>query len=95
MAETRDTAAVAQRFAQSLSQNQTDVFNRVVTVDLQIAFGFDLQIEMAVPRELSQHVIEKRNAGRDAMVARAIEIQADPDIGFIRLSRFGGFSSVH
>ena len=57
----------------------------MVPIDLEVALRIDLQIEMPMPCDLRKHVIEKRNAGRDRVFARAIQVQADADIGFVRL----------
>jgi len=72
MRETDDAAAVAAGFAKCLSQNPTDIFHGMVTVNFQIAFRVDLQIKMPVPRQLSQHVIKERNAGSDLIFPGAI-----------------------
>jgi hypothetical protein len=38
----------------------------VVRVDVQIAAGFDFQVEKAVARHLVEHVVEERHLGCDA-----------------------------
>ena len=64
MAVTQDAAAVAGRLLDRLAQRDADIFDRVVRVDLEVAFGVDLEIDQPVPRHLVQHVVEKRQAGR-------------------------------
>ena len=78
-----------------LAENPADVFDRVMAVDFEIALCLDFQIEMSVPRDLRQHVIEKRNAGLDLVFARAVQIQTHTDIGFIRLPGLRRFSWIH
>ena len=58
------------------------VFHRVMGVDVQVALGLDIQIDQAVARDLVEHVIEKRHAGRELGYARAVEIETDRDPGF-------------
>src|SRR5256885_2447963 len=45
--------------------------------------------------ELSEHVIEKRNAGADLIFAGAVEVEADANFCFVCLSRFGRFAWIH
>jgi hypothetical protein len=54
----------------------------VVRVDVQVAFGFHFEVDQAVPRNLLEHVIEKGDAGGEAALAAAIEIQSNGDPGF-------------
>ena len=63
VAGAQNAALVAQRAIKRLAQRDTDVFNRVVLIDIQIAFTGEVQVKCAVPREQFQHVIEESNAG--------------------------------
>jgi hypothetical protein len=87
MAKAHDPAPFSQRLTERLSQHPSNVFDGVVAVDFQIAFGVNFQIEISVARQLSQHVIEKRYPGVDAMLAGSIEIQRYLNFGLIGLPR--------
>ena len=95
MGEAHNAAAVATGFAKRLSQNPTDIFHSVMTVDFEIAFGTDFQIKMPVPRQLGEHVIEKRNTGPDLIFARTIKIEAYPDFRLVGLPRLGCLTWIH
>ncbi len=73
---------VADGPGQRLSEGDADVFHRMVRVDVQVAGGFDFQINQAVTDDLVKHVVEKRNAGGKFSLPRAIKIQADPNLCF-------------
>ena len=64
-----------------LAKGNTDVFNGVVTVNVQIPLGLDVQIDHAVACDLVQHVVKKTNAGVQPRLATAIQIDLDADAG--------------
>jgi hypothetical protein len=51
----------------------------VVSIDLQIAFGFNNEIETSVTTKLRKHVIEERDACRCLVAPLTIEIDLDED----------------
>ena len=53
----------AQRFVERLSQHDADIFDGVMLIDIEVALGFELQIEAAVMGEEFQHVIEETDSG--------------------------------
>src|SRR5262245_31626437 len=57
----------------------------MMVVDLQIALAANFEIEETVTREELQHVIEKRNACRDAHGARAVQIKRNANLGLFCL----------
>src|SRR6266571_3923821 len=57
-----DAALVAQRLAECFAQCNSHVFHRVVLVNIQIAGGFQLQVESAVACEKLQHMIEEADS---------------------------------
>lgn len=85
MAVTADTALVADGLCQSLSDGDTDILNRVMGVDLQIAISLDFEVDQTMSGDLVQHVIEKWDAGREFLPAGAVQIDNDPDFRFIRI----------
>src|SRR5260370_15673713 len=52
----------------------------MMLVHVQIAFGFELQVEAAVLGEQLEHVIEETNASRDGVLTTSFDLQraADP-----------------
>ena len=95
MAEPRNPAPVTECFLERLTENPTHIFNRMVPIDLEIALCVDLHVEMAMSRQLGQHVIEERNTGADPVLARAVQIEADTNVRFVGLPRLCGDSWVH
>jgi hypothetical protein len=77
-----DAALVAQRLAQRLAQGQPGVLDGVVLVDVQVTLGLDVQREAAVLADLFQHVVEERQAGGDARIARTVQVQFNADLRF-------------
>jgi len=58
----------------------------VVEIHREIARRLHSQIEAPVPGHLSQHVVEEWDGGLDPMLARAVEMERHPDVGFGRLA---------
>ena len=56
-------------------------------VDVQVALGADLEVEHGVAGEAFQHVVEKADAGIDVVVAGAVEVERDHDLGLSRVFR--------
>ena len=53
-------------------------------IDVKIALRRHGNVEEAVARELVQHVIEERHAGRDFGMSGAVEIQRERNLRFAR-----------
>jgi hypothetical protein len=60
-----------------------------MSVDVQIPDGFDLQINQAMSREKSQHVIKKSHTGINRRISRTVEIKGQTNV---RLSSFACLS---
>jgi len=71
---------------EGLSQHDAGVLDRVMTVDVEVATGFDRQIQQRMPRQGGQHVVEEADAGLDRGVAPAVEVDPYPQIGLARFS---------
>src|SRR5262249_31004815 len=95
MAESHDSPAIAERLVQGLAENPADVFNRVMSVDFEIAFRGNRQVEASMASQLGKHVVEKRDARLDVVLARAIKIQGNADLGFFGCARLGRDSCSH
>ena len=68
------------------AEHDADVFDGVVQVDLEVARGLDREVEAAVLAELLEHVVEERDAGRDARRVPApstIERRASIVVSFV------------
>ncbi len=89
----RDPAHIAERLFDRLADHDADVFGRVVLVDVEIALGLDLHIDPRMAGEQIQHVIEKADAGRNLVLALAIEIDLHRDLGFLGFA--GDFAGTH
>src|ERR1700688_4196588 len=82
----QNSALRAQGFGHCLAQSDSDVFDGVVLVDVQIAARGQFQIEGAVPGDEFQHVVEKTDPRGNARVAAPVQIQAELDIGLVGLA---------
>ena len=60
---------------EGLSQGDANILNGVVRVDLQVALRLDIQVKQAVPGNLIQHVLQKRNTKRQRRIAFPIQVQ--------------------
>src|SRR5262245_61618612 len=61
-AVTRDPLFIAQSLGERLSNTDRRIFDRMVVVNLQIAFTLDFEIEQPMAREQVEHMVEKRDA---------------------------------
>ena len=78
-----DAFAVAQRLGEQLAEHDADVFDGVVLIDVEIAFGVEFEIEAAVLGEQLQHVIEEADAGGDLVAAAAFDAAGRRRSGFL------------
>ena len=74
-----DAFAVAQSLRKQLPHDDADIFHGMVLVHIEIAIGFQLEVEAAVLREQLQHVIEEADAGRDLIASAAFDAQFGGD----------------
>jgi hypothetical protein len=56
----------------------------VVAVDVQVAPGFDLEVDQPVPCDLVQHVVEEADARGELRLAGAVQVDARCDLRFGR-----------
>src|SRR5207253_3897792 len=69
---------------QGLAHNDPDVLNRMVFVDIDVAFGLDGQIEEPMLGQQLQHVVEEANPCVDLPLSTAVQRPFDQDIRFLR-----------
>ncbi len=87
-----DPDLVAERFGKRLPKYDADILGRVVKIDVQIALGFELDIDQRMPGQLLEHVIQEAHARLDVVVARAVEIDRGGNFGFLGLARNRGLA---
>ena len=77
-----DAFLVADGFGKGLPQSDTDVFHRVVVVDMQVALADNIQVDQPVTGDLVQHVLKKRNTDIKSGLSGAIQVDRGFDLGF-------------
>ena len=95
MTVTADAGFVAEGVGQRLSQGNAYILNGVMSVDLQIAFGPDGQVEEAVTRYLIEHVFKERHTDLQIRFAGAVQVQFYLDTGLSGMALNSGCSSGH
>src|SRR5687767_174885 len=81
-----DTFFIAQRFANGFAERNCSVFDSMMFVNLQITFCLYGKINAAVTAQLVKHMIKEMQARADLSCTRAIQVQFNPDICFVRIS---------
>lgn len=74
-------ALVAQGLGKRLTEGDADVLDRVVVVDVRVAFGANLEVDEPVPGHLLEHVVEKGHAGGEFGATAAVEIERHAHAG--------------
>ena len=82
-AKAANAALIAQRGAKGFAQRQPHVFNRMMIVNLDITRGLEGEIKKSMPGKQLQHVVEKGHAGGDLVLAAAIKLKTEPNVGFV------------
>ena len=80
-----DPRLVTKGFPQGLPERNARILNCVVKINVEVAFGVDLQVEQSMTGKQSQHVIEKRDAGHQFGISLAINDKPQCDGCFGRL----------
>ena len=76
----------AERLLHSLAQRDADILRRVVVIDVEIADGFDRDVDPRMAGEQIQHVVKKADAGCNLRHTGAIEVDRDLDVRFLGLA---------
>src|SRR6267378_3048539 len=82
----QDAAFRTESFLHGFSERNSDVFDGVMLVHVEIAAGLRMQIKCAMPGDEFQHVVKEANACGNAGFSAAIEIQLQADVGFVCLA---------
>jgi hypothetical protein len=85
IAGAQNPAFVSQSLFDGFAERDADVLNRVVLVNVEVAFRAECEVEPAVARDLLEHVVEEADAGGNCSFPVAVEVQAERNVGF-----FGG-----
>ena len=81
---TLDTTFVAKSLQERFAKGEGGVFDGVVLVDMEVATNADVEVDAAVLGYLLEHVVEEAEASGDRVLARAVEVEGDVDIGLAR-----------
>lgn len=82
----------AECFFDGLADGDACVFDGVVGIDFDVAFGGELEIDQGMFRKQGEHVVEERHACLDGAGAVAVEIERQFDGGFCGDALFGSGS---
>src|SRR5207249_3847807 len=80
MPVTQNAFLLADGARHRLAQRDPYVLDRMMRVHLQVALCPNIEIEHRVARDLFEHVIEKRNARRNARPSAAVDIDRKGDL---------------
>ncbi len=81
---TRQPLLVAPGLGQCLPQGDTNVLDRVMGIDVQIAGRLNIQVDQAMPGNLVEHVVKEGNTGGKFADSGTIEIETH---AYLRLQR--------
>ena len=75
-----DAPFVAERLDERLAERDTAVLDRVVGVDMEVAFAAELQVADRMLGERREHVVEESDAGLHIGLALAVDGQGQGDV---------------
>jgi len=81
-----DSLAISQRLREQLPHDNAHVFNRVMLIDVEIAFRLEFQIECSVFCEQLEHMIEKPDPCRDLISPPAFNSEFAADLRLFSVS---------
>src|SRR5690606_37586941 len=82
-----DSSLVTQGLTNRLAEDDSDIFDRVVDIDVNVAGGANGEVNQGVLGERGEHVVEERHRGGDLGRAGAVEVQGELDARFARFTR--------
>ena len=83
-----NTFFVAHRFRKSLTESDTHIFYGVVSINVQVTIGSDIEIDQTMARNLIKHVIEKRHTRVEFLLTGTIDINDHPNLGFVGIANY-------
>ena len=84
-----DAALLAKGLSKAFAEGERGVFYRMVLIYMQVSPYVNLQVGLAVPANLLQHVVEETETRRDVAMAFTVERERYLDVGL-----FGGASDL-
>ena len=81
-----DAPPRAHSFGNSLAERNPEILHGVMLIDVEIAVGFDPEIERPMTRDELEHVIQKPDARANDVSPLAFETEAHGDPCFLRSS---------
>ncbi len=69
-----------------MTEGERNIFDRMMVINLQIAFANNAEIEESMPGKQIEHVIKKRQPSTDAGLAATIEVELHTHIGLFGLT---------
>jgi hypothetical protein len=75
-----DAPSITKAVFQRSTKAATHILNGVMSVNVQITGGGNLQIKERMTSQQRQHVVKKTEAGLNFSAARAIEIDCEADL---------------
>ncbi len=73
----QDAFLISERFCKGFAEGDSDVFNGVVLVDVEITHTLELKVEAAVTSEQFEHVIKEANSGRDSVASLPVDVEPE------------------
>ena len=80
---TYDAFFVPQSLLERLTNDNSHVFDRMVTINVQISRHLDGQIHQPVPGNLLEHVIEKPDSCFNGALTRAVKLEPHLNLRFL------------
>lgn len=84
-----DIGFVCERLRKRLTQTDSNIFDRMVIIDMQVPVGLHGEIKPSVAREQVEHVVKKTDARLMVIRPRAIETKSDGNVRFFGISLNG------
>jgi len=81
-----DPFAIAEGFREELADDDTDVFDGVVLIHIEITFGGEFEVEAAVFGEELEHVVEEADTGCNVIPAAAFDAELAFDLRLLGIA---------
>ena len=85
MSEPPQTGFVAESLGKCLTENNTGVFDGVMSIHMQIAASMERHVDQGMGGKKCEHVVEEAQTGGNLRRAGAIEVECQRDLRFLRI----------
>ena len=92
---TADSRLVSHRLFDGVSEDDSRILHRMMSVHMQVALHTHCQVEQAVSGKAVQHVIEKTDPCLNLAFSASVQIQLDCNIRFLRFPFDNGTPFIH